>query len=285
MFSDDTDRFEGSRSFKRARVGNRATFPASSSQTGRKTRAATRNSLAAQSWKASHRLPESSPVYHSKHARFNSPHVSKLSFISEVSTVPDDTISPELSEDDDIDLPVHSFNINSSQHMRSSPPRTPPPQHKMLGKTANVSWSRTPRTGEDDADLLMYLANSPTPATINGAKTLMQAPSTPPSKTTPLPSSMMSTPGGTGYGLFGLPPNTPSNDFNFADFCNVTPSPAQRAWPKTPGTVKTPNTAREARRKLIFDSLHPPTGSPAMARSFNGQETDLGLDLDQKDIF
>lgn len=278
MFSDNPARIDSSHSNKRARLGDFAKYPASSTQTGRKTRSA----AAVQSWKRSHKLPESSPVYHTRHAHFpTASHVSKLSFISEGSTIADDTRSPEMSEEDDDDLPIHSF-LHSSRvesSVQSSPPRTPPPQHRLTHKPANISWSRTPRTGEEGADLLMYLATSPTPANYGTAKTRMIAPSTPPSKTTPLPSSMMSTPGGTN-GLFGFGMTTPSNNFNFSDFCNVTPSPAQGHWPKTPKTAKTPLTAREARRKLNFDTLLPPTGdSPEFARSAPARNTDLNLEL------
>ncbi|GAB7353894.1 hypothetical protein MBLNU459_g4247t1 [Dothideomycetes sp. NU459] len=288
MFSENPLRVDSSHSnhsnhsnhsSKRARIGDFGQYPASSTQNGRKTRSA----AAVQSWKKSHKLPESSPVYHTRHTHFPSTsHVSKLSFISEGSTVADDAMSPDMSEDDDDDLPVHSFNINSSRvqsSIQSSPPRTPPPQHRLIDKAANVSWSRTPRTGEEGADLLMYLATSPTPVNYATAKTRIIAPSTPPSKTTPLPSSMMSTPGGSG-GLFGIGLSTPSNNFNFADFCNVTPSPAQRDWPKTPKTAKTPLTAREARRKLNFDTLLPPTsGSPQLSRGTAGRSTDLSMEL------
>lgn len=275
MFSDDVDRCGSSHGAKRLRGGGaRAMLPASGSQTGRRLR----NSAGSQSWKRSYQLPESSPVYHAKHARFPAQHVSKLSFISEGSTVADETLSPELSEDDDTDLPVHSFHLRPS-HIQSSPPRTPPPQRRLLNKAANVSWSRTPRTGEEGADLLMYLATSPTPANMGANKTRILAPTTPPSKATPLPSSMMSTPGGGGFGLFGFAPATPSNNFNLADFCNVTPSPAQGNWPRTPAATKTPLTTREARRKINFDALVPPTSSPSMTRSPNARETGLGMEL------
>lgn len=285
LFTDNPIRIDSSRSYshnhsnKRTRLGDFAQYPASSTQTGRKTRSA----AAVQSWKRSHKLPESSPVYHTRHAHFpTASHVSKLSFISEGSTVADDTISPEMSEDDDDDLPVHSFLLPSrvESSVQSSPPRTPPPQYRHADKAANISWSRTPRTGEEGADLLMYLATSPTPANYGTAKARLIAPSTPPSKTTPLPSSMMSTPGGGSNGLFGFGMTTPSNNFNFSDFCNVTPSPAQNNWPKTPKTAKTPLTAREARRKLNFDALLPPTGdSPQLDRSAPARNADLSMEL------
>ncbi|KAL1303128.1 hypothetical protein AAFC00_006561 [Neodothiora populina] len=283
MFSDEVPRSGSNYSNKRPRVADYSRFPASSNQGGRKTRSA----AVVQSWKRNHRLPESSPVYHTRHSHFNrSTHVSKLSFISEGTTIPDDALSPEQSEDDDADLPVLSFNVTAASfqqpphptNINSSPPQTPPRSRRNLDKSTHISWSRTPRTGDDGADLLMYLATSPTPANTGTAKTRIIPPSTPPSKTTPLPSSMMSTPGGTN-GLFGFGFNTPSQNFNFSDFCNVTPSPAQGTWPKTPGTAKTPNAAREARRKLNFDSLLPPSSSPEVTRTSNARKTDLSMEL------
>ncbi|KAH0369896.1 hypothetical protein KCU65_g3047, partial [Aureobasidium melanogenum] len=257
IFSDDMPRLGSSHSSvhgsthssKRPRFADVHKYPASSSQTGRKTRSA----LAVQSWKRSHRLPESSPAYHNRTAVFPSTlHVPKLSFISEGSSFIDDAPSPELSEDDDTDLPVHSFNVDSDLYnIQSSPPKTPPPQHRFS------------RTSKDDG--MFGLHGSPTPANgINSARVI--APSTPPSKTTPLPSSMMHTPGGSN-GLFGFALSTPSNtNFNFADFCNVTPSPAQVNW----AANKSPLSAREPHRKLNFDGLLQPSSSPEVARHTSG---------------
>jgi hypothetical protein len=72
---------------------------------------------------------------------------------------------------------------------------------------------------------------------------------------------MMTTPGGGGGGgllsVFGNP-QTPSQAFDFSDFVNITPSPAQNAWPKTPRThVQTPATV--ARRRLTFDTFIAPS--------------------------
>ncbi|KAH0357255.1 hypothetical protein KCU81_g464, partial [Aureobasidium melanogenum] len=261
IFSDDMPRLGSSHSSvhgsthssKRPRFADVHKYPASSSQTGRKTRSA----LAVQSWKRSHRLPESSPAYHNRTAVFPSTlHVPKLSFISEGSSLIDDAPSPELSEDDDTDLPVHSFNVDGDLYnIRSSPPKTPPPQHRFS------------RTSKDDELGMLGLMNSPTPANgINSARVI--APSTPPSKTTPLPSSMMHTPGGSN-GLFGFALSTPSNNFNFADFCNVTPSPAQVNW----AANKSPLSAREPHRKLNFDGLLQPGSSPDVARHTSGSSS------------
>jgi hypothetical protein len=267
-------------------------YPASSNHTRNKVRSA--NSASA-SWKNSYRLPESSPVNHRMHARFGRTHIPSLSFVSETSTIPDDPRSPLLSEDDDEDLPISSFQLNKS--WRSSPPRaprTPPPdvarsaRLRQRGFTA-AGAAREGKNGDDDATLLMYLATSPTPVRIGATRHGMPAPSTPPSKTTPLPSSMMSTPGGgpsyAGYGIATTP-----NNLNFAEFLNMTPSPGQAqfgsSWNRTPVTAtktltapKTSSTAREARRRINFDNLPPPTGEGLRIGKMEGLGMDLGGEL------
>ncbi|KAI7364075.1 hypothetical protein KC328_g18827, partial [Hortaea werneckii] len=80
-----------------------------------------------------------------------------------------------------------------------------------------------------------------------------------------------------GAGFFGFGPTTPGTNFNFADFVNVTPSPAQGPWTRTPRTVRTPATAREARRRLDFDKLMPPSSSPHVPRHTKGEG--LGMEL------
>ena len=159
------------------------------------------------------------------------------------------------SEDEDLDLAVPSFaHEPSSSILSSSPPRTPPPTrrpHSVHPKQAG-------------ADLLLYLANSPSrsPAIIHHAS--REPPSTPPSQHTHLPSSVMTTPGNS-LGLFNGALHTPGQNFNLADFCNVTPSPAQAQWGgRTPNIAKTPS--RFAKRSLNFDTLQPPSGSPTLAR-------------------
>ncbi|KAF2738315.1 hypothetical protein EJ04DRAFT_486669 [Polyplosphaeria fusca] len=271
---------------KRARYNQSfARYPGSSNHTRSKVRTSTTSST---SWKSTHRLPESSPVYHNRHARFGHAHNPSLSFVSETSTVPDEPRSPLISEDDDEDLPITSFQINSSR-MRSSPPRaprTPPPgvarsaRHRQNGFTG----AREGPTGEEDANLLMYLATSPSPAHPGSSKTRILAPSTPPPRATPLPSSMMSTPGGGGAPFSGFGLQTPSANLNFAEFLNMSPSPAQvgASWSRTPAGAKTPAAAREARRRLNFDSLLPPTSdSPriGMDRSRVVKVEGLGMDL------
>lgn len=77
--------------------------------------------------------------------------------------------------------------------------------------------------------------------------------------------------------------NTPGQQFNFADFVNITPSPAQGAFgSRTPGPARTPLAAKEARRRLNFDSLAPPGGSPTIGtvgRGSLGKEAGLGMEL------
>ncbi|KAF2272461.1 uncharacterized protein EI97DRAFT_453050 [Westerdykella ornata] len=288
IFSDDVRRSgsrtsrSGSSQGKRPRYTQSFTrYPGTSNHSRTKVRASASGSA---HWKSMHRLPESSPVYHRRHTRFGTGHASSLSFVSETSTIPDHPRSPLLSDDDDDDLPITSFQLTSS-HMRSSPPRAPRTPSPAIARSARTARLREgglaaagpPRNGEEDANLLIYLAASPSPAHASTAKTLMPAPSTPPPKSTPLPSSMMSTPGGGApFPGFGL--TTPGN-FNFAEFVNMTPSPGQinGSWNRTPATIKTPGATREARRRLNFD----PTDSPRLGieRSRGVKVEGLGMDL------
>lgn len=271
MFSDDP---RSGGSVKRLRSMDFNKIASSGAATGRRNRFSARNQ---QTWKKSHDLPESSPIKNTKHAHFSSSNdLASLSFISEATTIPDDPPSPEFSEDDDADLPVNSFRLNPATRITSSPPRTPPPA-RSIRSAQKASWSRTPKTGDEGADLLVYLATSPSAGnsrTIRATHT--QPPSTPPCKSTPLPSSHM-TPGMNGNALFGFGgPQTPSTNFNFADFCNVTPSPAQAQWTRTPLAARTPGTG-SARRRLNFDTFAPPTSSPTMVRQ--GRGDGLGMEL------
>lgn len=211
------------------------------------------------SWKSTHQLPQSSPAIsrHTTYRRIQAP------FMSEAPI-------PELSspayhgavtdEDNDPDLPLHSFQVMSSM-VGSSPPRTPPPKHARLSK------SDRPAEHEDGADLLLFLANSPTPARVaSGSQTQLFPPSTPPSQH-----------GGLSHMTPGL--GTPGQQFNFADFVNVTPSPAQPAWSgRTPGNPsRTPLTA--TRKRLNFDNLVPPSGSPHLRVKEEGLALQLGGEL------
>jgi hypothetical protein len=287
IFSEDIQR-SGSRSgsshsqSKRPRYAQSFNkYPGTSNHNRTKVRTST---TAATSWKNSFQLPESSPVYHRRHARFGR-HAPSLSFVSETSTVADDP-SPLLSEDDDEDLPITSFQLNNS-HVRSSPPRAPRTPPPGVARSARLRQSgfnaagaaREGKNGEEDANLLMYLATSPGPTT---SKPRKLAPSTPPPKATPLPSSMMSTPGGGTAPYPGFALQTPTN-LNFAEFLNMSPSPAQvpAPWMRTPVAAKTPLAAREARRRLNFDSLLPPTGeSPRLGVDRSGAVKVEGLGMD-----
>jgi hypothetical protein len=204
------------------------------------------------SWKSSFQYPESSPLS-TRFDEFRTPHGPSFSFAS---TIPE---SPQFGqmEDEEPRLPPT---------FHSSPPRTPPPSlpRGLRNRKSNIT------NGEEGADLLLYLATSPSPARPKGS-TRPFPPCTPPSKNAQLPSSMLNTPGGT-YGLF----NTPGQNFNFADFVNVTPSPAQGAFGSlTPSMTRTPLAAKETRRKLNYDSV----GSPIATRKQTGLGMELGGEL------
>ena len=248
-----------------------------SNSTAGKTAEISRNST----WKQDFRLPQSSPVNHQRQA---STTFSRQSFVSDSATMPHPAAeqSPMFdmhsASDDDNELPVHSFHRPTSSSMiSSSPPRTPPPNRTLRKGTSKQAG----------ADLLLYLANSPSrsPAASNArlAQVSQQLPSTPPSQNTHLPSSVITTPG-VNISLFNGALNTPGQGFNFADFVNVTPSPAQLPWGgRTPGMPRTPSAARAARRGLNFDALVPPTGhSPSLQRktpTSQGLALELGEEL------
>ncbi|OTB02377.1 hypothetical protein M426DRAFT_24706 [Hypoxylon sp. CI-4A] len=197
------------------------------------------------SWKAYRQLTQSSPLKPRRQQHFTTttgPDISfsGLDFTSAFATPSDD--------DDDL-LPAHSFSIN--HHHSASPPRTPPMRNRALNRrNKDKNTANGQKAGEEGADLLLYLAQSPSPA-VHSTKTRMEPPSTPPpKKDLNLPSSMMTTPGG--GSLF---PTTPGQPFDMSDFVNITPSPAQKPW-KTPMTLRTPTSRTPlsgARRRLTFD--------------------------------
>ncbi|KAI8627590.1 hypothetical protein F5Y19DRAFT_172899 [Xylariaceae sp. FL1651] len=207
------------------------------------------------SWRKHHQLIQSSPIKPRKQ-HFTTSNGPDVSFFQGTRRPSVDLTSPNFaaapSDDEDDLLPLHSFQIN---HDQSSPPRTPP----MRSRSANIRRGKdmkgglNEKSGEEGADLLMYLATSPSPA-MSTSRTRMEPPSTPPPrKDMALPSSMMTTPGG--GNLF---PSTPGQPFDFSDFVNITPSPAQKPW-KTPlalSSAKTPTAKTPlslARRRLTFD--------------------------------
>ncbi len=194
------------------------------------------------------------------------------------------------SDDDDKLLPTHSFRTSgislgaaatglmptAGGHATrtGSPPSTPPMRnrglpngnsrrkkkadsgddglengdHTGLGIDQVHGGTGEGKSGVEGADLLLFLAASPSPAN-PGGRSRMDPPSTPPSKfnNLALPSSMMTTPGG--GSMF---PNTPGQAFDFADFVNITPSPAQKPW-KTPNLLGSKTPLSVTRRRLTFD--------------------------------
>ena len=216
------------------------------------------------SWKSNYNLPQSSPVYHHHNAQYEASSHLNQSFASEMSTIPDSPPFDHLSEGETDQRPKHSFSRVDSATFNSSPPRTPPPTRHRNHKSDG---------GDLGADLLLYLAKSPSPAN-PGQPSRIFAPSTPPSNSV-LPSQMLNTPGGlAGFG-------TPGQQFNFADFVNVTPSPAQGVFGnRTPGLAKTPLAAKDARRRLNFDTLAPPSPNTSnVGRGAMGKESGLGMEL------
>lgn len=217
-------------------------------------------------WKDNHQLAQSSPIKPRRQQHFTTSTGPDVSFFPGSRRITEELTTPNLaahSDSDDSDLlPAHSFHANN---VRSSPPSTPPMRHRpgparRDNKDKPASSNAVDKSGGEEgaADLLLYLAASPSPANPPANKTRMEPPSTPPPKSTSsllaatLPSSMMTTTPG-GGNLF---PNTPGQQaFDFSDFVNITPSPAQKPW-KTPiplGLAKTPLSV--ARRRLTFDDL------------------------------
>ncbi|KAK3313913.1 hypothetical protein B0H66DRAFT_607150 [Apodospora peruviana] len=215
------------------------------------------------SWKDNHQLAQSSPIKR-RQEHFTTSTGPDVSFFNGTAQISDVLASPNyaaLSDDDDDLLPAHSFRASV---IRPSPPRTPPmrnrshPNRRNRDKAAAAGGATTAttteaKTGEEGADLLLYLAASPSPANPSriNSNNRMEPPSTPPpkNKQLALPSSMMTTPGG------GNPfPSTPGLNFDFSDFVHMTPSPAQKPW-RTPlaGGGKTPLSV--AKRRLTFDDL------------------------------
>ncbi|KAH9890850.1 hypothetical protein F4778DRAFT_371258 [Xylariomycetidae sp. FL2044] len=234
------------------------------------------------SWRAHRQLTQSSPIKPQRQRHFTTSTGPDVSFFQGSRRPSVDLTSPNYaapSDDEDDLLPAHSFQMD---HNRASPPRTPPMRSRTLGgggrrkdkhgfpvTQSSTNNDNTNKSGEEGADLLLYLAASPSPAVPSTSRTTrMEPPSTPPPrKDLALPSSMMTTPGG--GNMF---PTTPGQPFDFADFVNITPSPAQKPW-KTPlslSTVKTPTAAAAvktplsgARRRLTFDEpLHWMSGMP-----------------------
>lgn len=201
-------------------------------------------------WKDSHQLAQSSPLKPRRQQHFTTSTGPNVSFFggSRQMAAGGLLTSPNYaapSDDDEDLLPAHSFQPRVA---RSSPPSTPPMRgRRYVERQDQTGRGQGASTGEEGADLLLYLAASPSPA----MKTRMEPPSTPPPRNKmALPSSMMTTPGG------GNPfQSTPGMPFDFSDFVHMTPSPAQKTW-KTPNALagaKTP--LGMARKHLTFDDL------------------------------
>ena len=262
LFSDDTYFQSGDHGpRKRARFEEQYLGPTPKASKGKsKKRSKSSINTMGRNWKTEFALPDSSPLANRFQQDFRTSHGPNVSFASGTPTIP---TSPRfgLSLDDDEPRLPPTFHS-------SPPPSTPPPS---LPRGLRNRKSLNTVNGEEGADLLLYLATSPSPARPRGNSRAFP-PSTPPSKNAQLPSSMLNTPGNS-YNLF----STPGQNFNFAEFCNVTPSPAQGAFGSlTPGVARTPLAAKEARRKLNFESpvLN---GSPTMTRT--GKRTGLGMEL------
>ena len=200
------------------------------------------------SFSSHHNFTQSSPIKPRRQQHFTTSTGPDLSFYSGSRQISDvlTTTNYAANSDDEDDLPTHSFHAG---HVHVSPPRTPPMRSRALAKKPRGRQAVTEsKTGEEGADLLLYLAASPSPA--NPPRNRMDPPSTPPPKNKlALPSSMMTTPGG------GNPyPATPGLGFDFAEFLHMTPSPGQKPW-RTPNLAggRTPRSA--ARRRLTFDDM------------------------------
>lgn len=277
LFSDDIQSSAAAHAFGKRTAHNPSfilphTSPISRKRTRTQSMAPPVLDVSRTSWKRAHNLPESSPSRH-RHPYFPISHASNLSFTSEASTIPNTPPFGSASDDeapDPLDPPFHM----TSSHFRSSPPCTPPPT-----RTRQSRNQKRNAAGEEGAELLMHLATSPSPANQSLSHKL-HPPSTPPSNPQALPSSMMSNSGANGF-LAGF--STPGQNFAWADFINVTPSPAQGAFgSRTPGLPKTPLAAKEARRRLNLDSLATAGGSPTLGMTGRGskaRETGLGMEL------
>lgn len=291
FFSDALDSSSSSSGHRKRTYNASFQHPTSSSSTRKRFRSsptAGRDMYQSHTaWKDQHQLAQSSPIKPRKQSHFTTSAGPNISFFRGTSgNIPDQPLHPTSfshgSDDDDDLLPMHSFKM-PTMGVRSSPPRTPPPMRGRASLNRRTANTVNGKSGEEGADLLLYLATSPSPANPT-ARSRMHPPQTPPQKNMALPSSMMTTPGG-GNGLlsgFGGP-HTPSQTFDFADFVNITPSPAQKPWTRTPGTIKTP--ASVARRNLNFETFLPPTSSPMLgsrvssSRHINGLGMELGGEL------
>ncbi|EGE09476.1 hypothetical protein TEQG_08421 [Trichophyton equinum CBS 127.97] len=179
--------------------------------------------------------PHSSPLARRQHQRRT--YQTMPSFVSETDTIPDPDIDTT-----DIDPQLSS---RRHHHQEEEQPCTPPPRRSRFAHADDDAAA-----SGSGADLLLYLANSPTPATINGK------PATTTTTTTTNTTTTNTTNGGIDF-LPSTPPTqhaapyqllstpTPSQPFNFADFVN------------------------DVRKRLNFDALAPPSPVRGSAKRHN----------------
>ncbi|KAF3763632.1 hypothetical protein M406DRAFT_48815 [Cryphonectria parasitica EP155] len=193
-------------------------------------------------------LVQSSPLKPRRQTHFKTSTGPDVSFFPSSTRLDRSMTTPNFAvpdEDDDDLLPSHSFQLSGT---RSSPPTTPVMGNRRLApRNADKNGGRL-ESRDEGAELLLYMKSSPTPAGLP-PRSQMEPPSTPPPKHLGFTPQAMATPN-LDNPLF---PHTPGQAFNFADYLNMTPSPAQKTW-KTPiglGSAKTPRSV--ARRHLAFD--------------------------------
>jgi hypothetical protein len=134
----------------------------------------------------------------------------------------------------------HSSHGNGVEGPRTPPPSTPPPMFKAAGTVQASRASGRPqqpanaasfKDSEEGADLLLYLATSPSPAKARRSRDFLPGPS-------PRSGSNHHAHHAHVGGAFSSPPplrassqvNTPvGGGFNLSEFLNFTPSPAQAA--------------------------------------------------------
>lgn len=203
------------------------------------------------SWSDNHHnlLTQSSPIKPRRQQHFKTSTGPDLSFFPTSARLSRSITSLNFNAPDDDDddlLPAHSFQLSAA---RSSPPSTPPNRNRRLApKHANDKTAGNFESRDEGAELLLFMKSSPTPAALP-PRSQMEPPSTPPPKHLGFTPQAMATPN-LNNPLF---PHTPGQAFDFADYLNMTPSPAQKTW-KTPipmGSAKTPRSV--ARRHLAFD--------------------------------
>lgn len=202
------------------------------------------------SWSDSrHSLTQSSPTKAPRRQpHFKTASGPDLSFFPSSARLDQSLTIPNFAapdDDDDDILPSHSFHVNVA---KSSPPVTPVMGNRRLGPRNAEKNNGKLESRDEGAELLLYMKSSPTPAGLP-PRSQMEPPSTPPPRHLGFTPQAMATPN-LDNPMF---PHTPGQAFNFADYLNMTPSPAQKTW-KTPnllGSAKTPRSV--ARRHLAFD--------------------------------